>query len=69
VFSFVPRCQGLCGSQKYTWTSVAGREGLVLGQCSSTPRVVPPLERSYSNNQYGNHRSLDLSVREGLNHA
>jgi PAS domain S-box-containing protein len=29
-------------------------------------RVVPPLERSYSNNQYGNHRSLDLSVRETM---
>ena len=26
-------------------------------------RVVPPLERSYINNQYGNYRSLDLSVR------
>jgi hypothetical protein len=23
VFSLVPRCQGLCGSQKYTFTSVA----------------------------------------------
>jgi hypothetical protein len=28
---------------------------------SSTPRVVSPLEQSYSNNQYGNRRSLDLS--------
>jgi len=26
---------------------------------SSTPRVVPLLERSYSNSQDGNHRSLD----------
>jgi hypothetical protein len=31
--------------------------------------VVPLLERSYSNNQYGKHRSLDLRVREGLNHG
>lgn len=23
MFSLVPRCQGLCGSQKYTLTSVA----------------------------------------------
>jgi hypothetical protein len=30
---------------------------------------VPPLERSYSNNQYGNHRSLDLRVRKGLSHG
>jgi hypothetical protein len=36
---------------------------------SSRPRVVPPLERRYSNIQSGKHRSLDLRVREGLNHA
>src|ERR1022692_1832324 len=30
VFSFVPRCQGLCGSQKYTFTSVATVNALCL---------------------------------------
>jgi hypothetical protein len=31
--------------------------------------LCPPLERSYSKNQYGSHRSFDLRVREGLNHG
>ena len=36
VFSFVPRCQGLRGSQKYTWVSVARVK--VLWSASSMPR-------------------------------
>ena len=30
VFSFVPRCQGLCGSEKYTFTLVATVNALCL---------------------------------------
>src|SRR5215472_19192292 len=36
VFSLVPRCQGLCGSQKYTCTSVATVNSLCLA--ISSPR-------------------------------
>jgi hypothetical protein len=36
VFSFVPRCQGLCGSQKYTFTFVATVKLLCLA--ISSPR-------------------------------
>src|SRR5271163_4599405 len=36
VFSFVPRCQGLCGSQKYTFTLVATVKVLCLA--ISSPR-------------------------------
>src|ERR1019366_8125830 len=39
VFSFVPRCQGLCGSQKYTFTFVATVKVLCLA-ISSPPSQV-----------------------------
>ena len=36
VFSFVPRCHGLCGSQKYTFTFVATVKRLC--EANSVPR-------------------------------
>ena len=36
MFSFMPRCQGLCGSQKYTFTFVATVKLLCLA--ISNPR-------------------------------
>jgi hypothetical protein len=42
---------------------------LTFGSISMDILFLPPLERSYSNNQYGNHPRLDLRVREGLNHG
>src|SRR4030095_2587559 len=37
VFSFDPRCQGLCGSQKYTWTFVA----MVSARCAALCITLP----------------------------
>jgi hypothetical protein len=39
VFSFEPRCQGLCGSQKYTFTSVATVKLLCLAISSPRSQV------------------------------
>src|SRR6266404_3050359 len=39
VFSFVPRCQGLCGSQKYTCTSVATVKSLCFAISSPRSQV------------------------------
>ena len=39
VFSFEPRCQGLCGSQKYTFTSVATVKSLCLAISSPRSQV------------------------------
>src|ERR1039458_451617 len=43
VFSFVPRCQGLCGSQKYTFTSVATVNAL----CLAIWGIERPVQLSY----------------------
>src|SRR6266404_2114807 len=40
VFSFVPRCQGLCGSQKYTFTSVATVKSLCFAISSPRSHVI-----------------------------
>ena len=43
VFSLLPRCQGLRGSQKYTWTPVVDRELGVLGHLLALiPGQRPP---------------------------
>jgi len=48
MFSFAARCQGLCGSQKYTWTVRGDREGLVLGHLhSAIPRQRASQREAY----------------------
>ncbi len=45
VFSFVPRCQGLCGSQKYTFTSVATVNALCLAISKDQRKTMTAIAR------------------------
>jgi hypothetical protein len=45
VFSLVPRCQGLCGSQKYTFTLVATVNSLCLAISKPRSQVTQLLNQ------------------------